>query len=624
MAAFLKFLRSVYDLDNLDTRFTNASSVPYKTVVEARADPAQGKESPAKARVRAQPSKWNTPEYWFYVIFISGIVPYMFWIAYEVSRPSDPRYHKYERFLSDGWIPGRKIDISDSQYHTFRKNLPYMAVLLTFHPLLRKLWNTVFPVPADVHKKSVTEQGDARLEQRASFDYRFALVFLVALHGFSAIKVLTILYINYQIATRLPRRHIPAATWIFNICMLFANELCQGYKFAAIARHITPPISGKSLLDEDPFLVRWGSWMDRHGGLMSRWEILFNITVLRLISFNLDYYFSLDQRSESHLEKKQLDPANLCERDRLATSAAPQDYSFRNYLAYAIYAPLYLVGPIMTYNDFISQLRYPPATIETRRTIRYAVRFLLVLFAMEVILHYEYVCAISKAGPNWSTYTPAQLSLLSYFNLHIIWLKLLLPWRLFRLWALLDGVDPPENMLRCVSNNWSPKSFWKAWHRSYNRWLIRYIYIPLGGANFRSWASTARSIATYLLVFTFVALWHDIRLRLLIWGWLIVLFLLPEVLAQLLFPARKWEGRPDAYRRLCGIGAVANVLMMMIANLVGFAVGLDGLQSILYGIFHDWSGVTFLVIACASLYMGVQIMFEIRESEMRRGISLKC
>ncbi|GKT43153.1 glycerol uptake protein 1 [Colletotrichum spaethianum] len=641
MAALLRFLRSIYDLDNLDTRFTNASSVPYKTVVEARADPAHSKEPPAKARVRAQPSKWNTPEYWFYVIFIGGIVPYMFWIAYEVSRStlvpvqkrplrshlltahcpstaSDPRYHKYERFLSDGWIPGRKIDVSDSQYHTFRQNLPFMAILLTFHPLLRKLWNVVFPVPADLNKKSAAEQGDARLEQRASFDYRFALVFLVALHGFSALKVLAILHINYQIATRLPRRHVPAATWVFNICMLFANELCEGYKFAAIARHITPPPSGKNLLDEDPFLVRWGSWMDRHGGLMGRWEILFNIT--------LQPGLLLQPRSAERepLEKKQLDPANLSERDRLAISAAPRDYSFRNYVAYAIYAPLYLVGPIMTYNDFISQLRHPPATIETHRTVRYAVRFLLVLLAMEVILHYDYVCAISHAGPDWSTYTPAQLSLLSFFNLHIIWLKLLLPWRLFRLWALLDGVDPPENMLRCVSNNWSPKSFWKAWHRSYNRWLIRYIYIPLGGANFRSWATTVRSIATYLLVFTFVALWHDIRLRLLIWGWLIVLFLLPEVLAQLLFPARKWEGRPDAYRRLCGLGAVANVLMMMIANLVGFAVGLDGLQSILYGILHDWSGVMFFMIACASLYMGVQIMFEIRESEMRRGISLKC
>jgi hypothetical protein len=49
-------------------------------------------------------------------------------------------------------------------------------------------------------------------------------------------------------------------------------------------------------------LHNWGSWLDSHGGIMPRWEILFNITVLRLISFNLDYYWSLDRRAESPLE----------------------------------------------------------------------------------------------------------------------------------------------------------------------------------------------------------------------------------------------------------------------------------------------------------------------------------
>ncbi|KDN62581.1 putative MBOAT family protein [Colletotrichum sublineola] len=42
-----------------------------------------------------------------------------------------------------------------------------MAVLLTSHPLPSKLGNTVFPVPTNLHKKSVVEQGDARLKQRA-------------------------------------------------------------------------------------------------------------------------------------------------------------------------------------------------------------------------------------------------------------------------------------------------------------------------------------------------------------------------------------------------------------------------------------------------------------------------
>lgn len=289
-------------------------------------------------------------------------------------------------------------------------------------------------------------------------------------------------------------------------------------------------------------------------------------------------------------KKKQIDPASLSERERISFPAAPGDYNFRNLVAYAIYAPLYLTGPILTFNDYISQSRYRPCSIETSRTVRYGVRFLLVLLCMEVVLHYDYVGAIGKATPQWGSYTAAQLSLLSYFNLHIIWLKLLLPWRLFRLWSLVDGVDPPENMVRCVSDNFSTLMFWRSWHRSYNRWLLRYIWIPLGGGDWRSWRTATRTLLTYLLVFTFVALWHDIQLRLLVWGWLIVVFMVPEVAARHLFPHSRWGARPTAYRMLCCAGAVGNVLMMMMANLVGFAVGLDGLQSILRGILHDWSG----------------------------------
>jgi D-alanyl-lipoteichoic acid acyltransferase DltB (MBOAT superfamily) len=121
-------------------------------------------------------------------------------------------------------------------------------------------------------------------------------------------------------------------------------------------------------------------------------------------------------------------------------------------------------------------------------------------------------------------------------------------------------------------------------------------------------------------------------------------FFLPEIAAGMLFPQRKWEGRPTAYRMLCCAGAVANVLMMMAANMVGFAVGLDGLESIVRGIFRDYSGMclrsfsygdgllltdvlpglVFLATACVVLFMGIQIMFEIRQTELRRGINLKC
>lgn len=187
--------------------------------------------------------------------------------------------------------------------------MPYIALLLFFQPLLRRVYETVRPLsPQNGSAKGNSTtfisaiEGEARLEQRASFDFRFALIFLAAMHGFSALKVLLILYINFSIGTRLPRKFVPAATWFFNISILFANELCEGYRYADIASYLAPAGEEVSLIHT------WGRWLDSYGGVMSRWEVLFNITVLRLISFNMDYYFSLDKRGGSPIEVSQTKP----------------------------------------------------------------------------------------------------------------------------------------------------------------------------------------------------------------------------------------------------------------------------------------------------------------------------
>jgi hypothetical protein len=91
------YIRSIYQLDTLDTRFTNSSTTPYKRPVNAQTDPTYSKSSqdlpqgePVKldsnGRPIAQPSKWNTPEFYFYYFVFLTIVPYMFWVAYDVSR----------------------------------------------------------------------------------------------------------------------------------------------------------------------------------------------------------------------------------------------------------------------------------------------------------------------------------------------------------------------------------------------------------------------------------------------------------------------------------------------------------------------------------------------------------
>lgn len=563
----------------------------------------------------SRPSKWNTTEYYIYYAFFLTIPFLMFKSVYDVSQPSHPSYAHYAPLLSPGWIPGRMVDNSDAQYRGFRDNIPYMALLLMLHPLLRRAYERF-----SCSKKGTTVLSpDVRLNQRITFDAVFAVVFLIALHGISAVKIFAILFINYKIPRALPKPSAAITTWIFNIAVLFANELCRGYPFANIALYMQSP-QGALTDAKVNEATNWGVWLDSYGGLIPRWEVLFNITILRLIAFNFDYLWCQERRASSPVEKN-LDPANLPERERVSIGAKPEDFTFRNYFAYVLYSPLYLTGPIINFNDYIAQSRFTLRTISRSRIIPYALRFALCLLAMELVLHYLYAVAICNSKPDWNAYTPFQLSMLGYFNLHVIWLKLLLPWRFFRLWALCDSIDPPENMVRCMSDNYSTLAFWRGWHRSFNRWIVRYIYVPMGGSQ---GGSKLRAALNYAAVFTFVALWHDINLRLLIWGWLVVIFVLPEVLARMAFPEKKWKDRPDQYRWLCGAGAVGNILMMMAANLVGFAIGIDGLKGLVDGLVSTLGGRVFMIAACVTLFVGAQVMFEWREAEKRRGVDMKC
>ena len=61
---------------------------------------------------------------------------------------------------------------------------------------------------------------------------------------------------------------------------------------------------------------------------------------------------------------------------------------------------------------------------------------------------------------------------------------------------------------------------------------------------------------------------------------------------------------------------------MMIANLVGFAVGLQGMEEMLSRIFTA-EGILFITCSVLGIFSAVQVMFEVRESEKRRGLTVK-
>jgi D-alanyl-lipoteichoic acid acyltransferase DltB (MBOAT superfamily) len=68
------------------------------------------------------------------------------------------------------------------------------------------------------------------------------------------------------------------------------------------------------------------------------------------------------------------------------------------------------------------------------------------------------------------------------------------------------------------------------------------------------------------------------------------------------------------YKSLCAAGGVFNIYLMMIANLVGFAIGLDGVKDMLAKIFH-LDGVVFVGSSFVFFFSLVMVMFEVREAE---------
>lgn len=178
------------------------------------------------------------------------------------------------------------------------------------HPTLRKLYDGFWR--ADTYTQvrpsgasgltmglSPAAAADARLNQRLSFDIPFTVIFIFALHGFSAFKIIAILSLNYYLTKNLPRRYVPAATWIFGVGILFANELGKGYSYASILGVFLPSSSSS---EKAPLTMNLGHTLDSYGGLIPRWEVLFNFTVLRLISFNMDHYWSQNGKATDSLE----------------------------------------------------------------------------------------------------------------------------------------------------------------------------------------------------------------------------------------------------------------------------------------------------------------------------------
>ena len=160
-------------------------------------------------------------------------------------------------------------------------------------------------------------------------------------------------------------------------------------------------------------------------------------------------------------------PASGRERRRTPLPNPEQDCGLLNYLAYIFYPPLYLAGPILTFRDYAWQRRAqrlasraPPEAPTSAAVWRYAARLGADLACIELLTHVLSFNSLAKhrIGSRYAAYglrhDALTVMLTGWWVLTFMWLKFATIWRLFRLAALLDGVEAPENMPRCFANNY--------------------------------------------------------------------------------------------------------------------------------------------------------------------------
>ena len=389
---------------------------------------------------------------------------------------------------------------------------------------------------------------------------------------------------------------------------------------ATLSRTFLSPLCIVAVLPGRPFV---GSW-----------DTTFNMAVLRMISFGMDVHWAAGGGGGG-AARLTASPGttHAASHDALRALAelplAVTQYSYPLFLAYVLFPPLALAGPVLSCNAYAAQLVPPSsgaaaaaaAVTTPRALVRAAARWVGCLLCLEALCAGLHANALSTSGA-WRRLAlpPASLAAVGYFTLAFMWLKFSAIWRFFGLWSAACGVTAPENMTRCFSNNYDVAGFWRSWHASYNRWLVRYAYVPLGGSD--PGLSVLRRAANAGAVFLFVALWHDLaQPRLLGWAVLCCACLAPEAAARAAAarsPACAAARDSNAYLTACAAAAALSIAGLMAANTVGFVLGASGGAEFGRRLLRSREGVAFAAASLITFFCAAQLMFELRASEARR------
>jgi alginate O-acetyltransferase complex protein AlgI len=186
--------------------------------------------------------------------------------------------------------------------------------------------------------------------------------------------------------------------------------------------------------------------------------------------------------------------------------------SWTEYLAFILFFPTMVAGPIKRYQDFLPKLRGVTRDweLDWQRGLTRILSGLVKKFAIADVLT-AYTNHLNATDIPLAARWMLPVWLLAYG------IKIYTDFSAYSDIAIgsarLFGIRVPENF------DWpylqtNIASFWRHWHISLTSWLIDYVYIPLGGSRVRA----ERVYANLLVTMLVSGIWHGAGLNFLVWG----------------------------------------------------------------------------------------------------------
>ncbi|XP_044142452.1 protein-cysteine N-palmitoyltransferase HHAT [Bufo gargarizans] len=247
-------------------------------------------------------------------------------------------------------------------------------------------------------------------------------------------------------------------------------------------------------------------------------------------------------------------------------------FSLPSLMLYVFYYPLFHNGPIITYDEFAKQIYAQ----DTRRPnfhlsglVADISRLVLWWLLAELMIRTMYMHAMYSSYAVLEDVSYWTLGGLALAQVLFFYVKYLVLYGFPALIVQLDGVTAPA-LPRCVSTMYSFTGIWRCFDVGLHRFLVRYIYIPMGGSH----SGLGGMLLSTASTFIFVSYWHGGHEYLWYWAalnWtgITVEYGLKKLLALPSLQGRIDQGlSPKTYRRLHAALASVSTALLILTNLV--------------------------------------------------------